>query len=477
MGSAIIVTPPARALTALRSLRHCGVVKPYNAGFPVPLRDWRSRLLMLRFISSVPALFLGIALLIGGSMMLGTLLAVRLTAAGLGAGTIGAVLTCYSLGFVVGTRLGVPVIQRVGHIRSFAAFAALACASVLLHPVFLNAPFWALLRVITGFSMACLTLDIESWINGRATPRNRGNLLAIYMVTYYVAAAVGQYLVGLTHNASPLPFNLIAILVVLSLVPVTLTRVEAPALSSGERMRFRELYAACPTGLAGALVSGVVNSAFLAVGPVYARLVGLNVSQLSQYMAIAVLAAMVMQWPVGKLSDLYDRRRMLVGLAALTAIASVGAAWVGRLSVPGLFATSALFMGLSAAVYPISVALTNDYLSHDQVVPASSGLLLSNGMGTCVGPLVGSFVMQWFTPAALFFFIAACLALLAVFGLFRSRTTPDVPLEDQGSYVTMQAPSTPVIAELDPRSDAFDLGGEAPRPEASAGDPRREAVP
>ncbi len=435
--------------------------------FGVASAVWGSGLSMLRFISSVPALFLGIGLLIGGSMMLGTLLAVRLTAAGFGPAIIGAVLTCYSFGFVAGTRLGVGVIQRVGHIRSFAAFAALACASVLLHPVFLNAPFWAVLRVITGFSMACLTLAIESWINGRATPRNRGNLLAIYMVTFYVAAAAGQYLVGLTHNGSPLPFNLIAILVVLSLVPVTLTRVEAPVLSSSERMSFRDLYAACPTGLAGSLASGVVNSAFLAVGPVYAKLVGLNVSQLSIYMAIAVLAAMVMQWPVGKLSDLYDRRRMLVALAALTAAAAVGAAYLGRLSTPGLFATSALFMGLSAAIYPISVALTNDYLSYDQVVPASSGLLFSNGVGTCIGPLAGSFVMQWFSPEALFLFIAGCLALLALFGLFRSQTTPDVPLEDQGSYVAMQAPSTPVMVEMDPRNDPLELGAEGTPLEAT----------
>lgn len=423
---------------------------------------------MLRFISSVPALFFGIALLIGGSMMLGTLLAVRLTAEGFSAGSIGAVLTCFSLGFVAGTRLGVPVIQRVGHIRSFAAFAALACASVLLHPIYVNGPFWALLRVVTGFSMACLTLAIESWINGRATQRNRGKLLSIYMVTYYVAAAVGQYLVGLTHSDSPLPFNIIAILVVLSLVPVTLTRVEAPALTSGERMGFRALYAACPTGLAGALTSGVVNSAFLSVGPVYARLVGLNVAQLSQYMAIAVLAAMVLQWPAGKMSDLYDRRRVLVGLAAVTAAASVGAAAAGRLSTPGLFATSALFMGLSAAVYPISVALTNDYLRYDQVVAASSGLLLSNGLGTCVGPLAGSFVMQWFGPEALFVFIAGCLGLLALFGLFRSHTTPDVPLEDQGSYVPMQAPSTPVMAELDPRNEQLESAPGAPAAAQSA---------
>jgi len=425
---------------------------------------------MLRFISSVPALFLGIALLISGSAMLGTLLAVRLTAAGFSAASIGAVLTFYSLGFVAGTRLGVPVIQRVGHIRSFAAFAALACVSVLLHPVYLNGPFWALLRVITGFSMACLTVAIESWINGRATPRNRGKLLSLYMVTYYVAAAIGQYLVGLAHSGSPLPFNLIAILVVLSLVPVTLTRVEAPTLSASERMGFRALYRACPTGLVGALASGVVNSAFLAVGPVYARMVGLNVAQLSQYMAISVFAAMVLQWPAGKLSDLYDRRRVLVAVAGATAVASLGAALAGRLSTPGLFASSALFMGFSAALYPISVALTNDFMRYDQVVAASSGLLLSNGVGTCVGPLAGALVMQGFGPDALFLFIAACLVLLAAFGLFRSQTTPDVPLEDQGSYVAMQVPATPVMSELDPRNEQFEAVAQAVQPPESSAD-------
>lgn len=411
---------------------------------------------MLSLVSSVPALFFGIALLVSGSFMLGTLLAMRLTVEGFSPGSIGVVMMFYSFGFVTGTRYGVPVIQRVGHIRSFAAFAAITCACFLFYPLFISGPAWVLLRVVNGFSMAGVTIVMESWINGRATNRNRGTLLSIYMVTYYLAAAVGELLIGLGQPGSSPLFNVAAILVVLSLVPVTLTGVAAPSLEQSERLSFRRLYVISPTGLIGALATGVVISAFLSIGPVYAQLRGLNANQLSQYMAVSVVAAMLLQWPAGKLSDLYDRRRVLSGLAALAGLFSLGAALVGDVSVVGLFLFTALFMGVASSLYPISVALINDYMEYDQIVAASSGLLLSYGIGTCFGPLAGSLVMQWYGPHALFLFICLCLALLASYGWYRSLYTPDVPLEDQASHVTVVAPSSPVIAEIDPRNDEFE---------------------
>lgn len=411
---------------------------------------------MLRLVSSVPALFFGVALLVSGSFMLGTLLAVRLTIEGFSTGSIGLILTFYSFGFVTGTRFGAQVIQRVGHIRSFAAFAAITCACILTYPLAVNGPIWAALRIVNGFSMAGLTMAMESWINGRATNRNRGKLLSIYMVTYYLAAVVGELLIAFGKpDSSPL-FNVTAILVVLSLVPVTLTSVLAPSLEQSQRLSFRRLYALSPTGLVGALVAGLVISAFLSIGPVYAKLRGFSIEQLSLYMALSVLAAMLLQWPAGKLSDLYDRRRVLTRLAALASLLSLGAALVGGVSIVGLFLLTALFLGVSTSLYPISVALVNDSMDYDHIVAASSGLLLSYGVGTCIGPLAGSLVMQWLQPDALFYFTAACLVLLAVFGHYRSVSTPDVPLEDQASHVTVVTPSTPVIAEIDPRNEEFE---------------------
>lgn len=425
---------------------------------------------MFRVVHSLLALVMSITLLTAGNSLLSTLLSVRLSMEGYSPGVIGPILVLYSFGFVAGSLYCDRVIRRVGHIRAFAVFAALAGVAALLYPMLVSGYAWAVLRAMTGFCMAGLLVVIESWISTRATNANRGTLFAVYQVTFYLASAAGQGLMAVSNPSAYQAFSLIAIIICLSLIPLSLTHLEAPQLDTAERLSFRSLYRISPIGLIGAFSGGLLLSAFAYLGPVYARLVGLSIPKLSLFMALSVFSAMLFAWPAGRLSDGFGRRRMLLGVATVTGLSSLVAAMVGTSYMPALFAFMSVSMGLAAALYPISVAVMNDYLHNEQIVAASAGLLLSYGLGTCVGPLGGSLAMHLFGPPGLFLFNAGSMLLLLIYGVYRVQSSEDVPVEEQEEYVPAPAMATPVIVEIDPRNVEFEVV-------PTAGEPGDENVP
>lgn len=410
---------------------------------------------MRQIVISLTAMFVSLALLTAGSSLLGTLLSVRLSMEGFSPAVVGLVLVFHSIGFVLGTRMVTRVIRRVGQVRSFAAFAAVGCAAALVHPMYVDGFLWAVLRGLVGFCFAGLIVVLESWISGRASNTTRGALLGIYQVVYFSSAAMGQFLVGLgAPDAYPV-YSLVAMLVVLSLVPLSLTRSEAPVMGPVERLGFRELYRLSPTGLAGGLVSGAAASAFLALGPLYADQVGFSVQAVARYMMYAVLATMILQWPLGRVSDLFDRRRVVAALAAVAGVgaaaASAGEAWL-----PVLYLGTWLVFGITGCLYPISLAMINDGMEEGNPVAASAGLLFVYGVGTCIGPVFAALLMQVAGPAGLFHFLVVALTGLAGYTAWRIRYTPDLPAEQQGRFVTMAASeAAPALLELDPRSEEY----------------------
>ena len=271
--------------------------------------------MLLPTLFAVIALFASLAFLVTGNAMLGTTAALRLEIEGFDPGLIGVVLALTSLGFVLGSLHGVRIVQRVGHIRAFAAFAALAASAALAHPLHVSVASWLVFRFVLGFCVAGLMLVTESWINGRATPQTRGSLLATYMVLFFLAASSGQFLVALGDPGQYQLFVVAAIFVVLSLVPVALTRASPPEIERADGLGFRALWRRSELGLVGAAVSGAVLGAFGTVGPVYAYEMGFPVEEVAAFMGIAILAAMALQWPMGYLSDLLPRRLVIIIIA------------------------------------------------------------------------------------------------------------------------------------------------------------------
>jgi MFS family permease len=403
-------------------------------------------------VTSLSALILSIVLLVSGNAFLMTLLGIRLSIEEVSPDVIGWVLVCYSIGFVLGTLYVHKIIGRVGHIRAFAVFAAMAAVVSLMYPMAVSMIFWAVLRVLSGFSIAGVLVVIESWFSSRATNANRGALFAVYQIVFYLSAAGGQLIVNVGDPASFLPFSLAAILLTVALIPLSLTRMEAPVIEQVHRMSVFKLARESFSGVAGALICGVLIGGFYALGPVYATLVGLDVARTSTFMASAIVAAMLLAWPLGRLCDRFDRRRVMFWIALFAAASAVGVAVFGAASLPLLTLLVGLFTGLSATIYPVAVAITNDRMESNKIVAASSTLLLSYGIGSVIGPITMAELINLLGPAGLFYGNAGFLLLLAVITSYRISHTDDVPVEEQEHFVPTMPEASPVLAEMDPRN-------------------------
>ncbi|WP_166254720.1 MFS transporter [Marinobacter salicampi] len=411
---------------------------------------------MQRTALTLSSLITSIILLIMGNAFLTTLLGLRLSIEEFNPSVIGWILVFYSVGFVAGTLYAGRIIEKVGHIRAFAVFAAVLSASVLIYPMAVEAWLWGFLRVLGGFVMAGLMIVMESWFSSKADNRNRASLFAIYQIIFFLSTAGGQVLIRVGDPSGFIPFSLAAILVVLALTPLALTRRESPTITRGERMSLRHLYRTSPAGTAGALIAGLLISAFYAMGPVYANRIGLDVTQLSNFMASAIVAAMLLAWPIGRLCDRFDRYRVMVISAIIAAACSLAAALLGEYNMLLLVFFVGLYMGIAAAIYPIAVAITNDLMDSHKVTAASTALLLSYGVGSIVGPLVSALFMDLLGPRGLFVSNALILGGLIAFMLVGPGRVAHPPVARQEQYYTTIPEAALGIADIDPRNQEFD---------------------
>lgn len=410
---------------------------------------------MQKTIVSLSSLIVSIILLIVGNAFLMTLVGLRLSLESFSAGVIGWILAFYSIGFVAGTLYAGRIIEKAGHIRAFAFFAAALSASILIYPMAIEANLWGGLRAVGGFAMAGLMIVMESWFSSKADNRNRASLFAVYQIIFFLSTAGGQVLIRVADPSGFIPFSLAAMLVVLALTPLSLTRQASPGITETERLSLNKLYRKSPAGTLGALIAGLLISAFYAMGPVYADRIGLELDQLSNFMASAIVAAMILAWPVGRVCDRFDRYRVMVVVAIIAALSSIIAATIGSDSMVVLTFFVGLYMGLSAAIYPIAVAITNDLMESDQITSASTALLLSYGLGSILGPLISAMFMEVLGARGLFIsnaLILAGLTLFMVAGPGRSHPT----IKRQESYYTTTPEAALGVAELDPRNTEFE---------------------
>lgn len=413
---------------------------------------------MRKTLVHVVALFASMALLIAGNGLLATLLSVRLELEDFSTPGIATVLSIYSLGFIAGSLWLDRVIHRVGHIRAFAAFAALYSACILAFPLQVSLPAWIVLRVLTGFCIAGLTLVMESWLNGHATVESRGRLLAVYMVIFYLAATAGQLLLRIADPADLLLFSLAAILVALAVLPLALTRSAAPEITPAPRLPLAALMRRAPLGVAAAFAAGVVTSAFSGAGPIYAVRLGLAPESIALFMAAPVLASMAVQAPVGWVSDRLPRKAVLSTVALLALVSALVVPLLQEQSWWLLGSAIALHAALASVLYPVSLAITHDALDAHHVIPANATLLLALGLGTVIGPLAAPVAMAAAGPAGLFLFITlALLALVLVLAALQRRQLA-VPVAAQVHGVVAMPPvATPQAVEMDPRAGPEDF--------------------
>ena len=406
---------------------------------------------MVTSLANVRTFLLAIFMIMAGSGFLSTLVAVRLEKAGTSAPIIGMVATAYFAGLMVGSLRATAIIASVGHIRAFAAFVSVLSASSLAYAIDDSVVVWLSLRFIDGLMISGVYICLESWLNERTDRVGRSSVLAGYMVALYSGQAAGQFLLNAGKESPALPFMYSAILLSIAVLPVVLTKVAQPSIGEQKPLSIRRLYQISPLGVIGVTATGMMLGAFYAMGPIFAQRLGMNLSSVALFTSCVIAGGVVLQWPLGALSDRFDRRRVII--AAFLG-ASVFSGVIAAFAAPGLhiFVLGAIFGGLSFALYPLCVAHSNDHIEASERIGASGGLVLAYSIGAVAGPMLGSIGIAIGGPAGLFAAIGLVALLATLFGFWRMSARSAIPNEDQGAWQTLPR-TTPMATSATDLSD------------------------
>ena len=383
-------------------------------------------------------LLLGMGVLMLGAGLQSTLLGLRATLDGFPTLVTGIVMSCYYVGYVLGTVTAPPLLRQLGHIRVFAALAAVASVAILIQGCFVNPWAWGAMRLLSGLCFAGIYVVAESWLNDRASRANRGRLFAMYMLILYVGLGAAQFLLILSDPRTPTPFMLVSVLISLAMVPIVVSAQQVPNHALPRKVRLWELYRNSPLGVVAVTVSGLISAIIFSMGPVYARLSGLETNSVATFMAVSILAAVVTQYPVGRLSDRMDRRTVIAGVCTLAMLVAAGIVAFPEMPHIVFLALAALFSGFALTLYSLSVSHVNDKLEPAQMVASSSTLLLLNGGAAAVGPMLAGSLMTAFGPRAYFATLAALSGTLAVYDMWRKSRRRPVPPSQKGPFIRAQ---------------------------------------
>ncbi|BBU55808.1 MFS transporter [Mameliella alba] len=402
---------------------------------------------MVHVLKNSWALLLGMLLLMIGNGLQGSLLGVRGAAAGFSAGTMSIVMAGYFAGFLLASRTVPGMIRRVGHVRVFAALGSFVSAVLILFPAVQDPIAWTLGRLVLGFCFCGVYVTAESWLNNAADNETRGQTLSAYMIVQMAGIIVSQALLVIPDVSGFLLFVIPSVLVSISFAPILLSISPTPAFESSKPMTLRELYGVSPLGMVGMFLLGGVFAAQFGMAAVYATEVGLKLTQISIFVASFYVGALVLQYPLGWVSDRVDRRWLIMLVAACGAGAAVLATVSGG-SFAVLVAAAFVIGGCSNPLYSLLIAYTNDFLNHEDMASASAGLLFVNGLGAIAGPLIIGWVMERAGPQGFFLLIFTLLALVSLYALYRMTQRAAPSVEDTGAYAPVMPSSTPVALEV-----------------------------
>ncbi|MFA5592683.1 MAG: MFS transporter [Micavibrio sp.] len=402
---------------------------------------------MHKTILSTWPLFFGVAMIMIGNGLQGTLLGVRATMEGFPTYSTGIIMSMYYAGFMLGSHFVPKLIQGVGHIRVFTALAAIASTTVLFHGMFPDEWVWGFVRAATGFAFAGMYIVIESWLNNAVDNKGRGKMMAFYLVVLYASMAIGQYMLGAADPGTMDLFIWTSVLISVAVLPISLSSRPAPTFNAPEKVSPHMLFKTSPLGIYGVFASGMASACLFAIGPVYAAEAGFTLPQIANFMAAAIIGAVALQFPIGWLSDKYDRRKILICVSMLAAIACGLALLAAPYNSSALYLAMFMLGGTALTIYGLSTAHTNDHLAPAQIVAASAGLIMINGIGSIIGPTASSALMNITGPWMLFAMMGAVYGSIAVFGIYRAICTAPVPMEQQDPFVPQASPSTALVMQ------------------------------
>ena len=408
------------------------------------------------------ALFLGIGIMMIAHGLQMQIMGIRSVLEEFSVLTTGFIMSGYFVGYFIGSKTTPNLVQKVGHIRVFAAFASLASLSALVAVVYVNPFMWIASRFITGISIVSCFVVAESWLNDRASNKNRGQLLSTYMIVMFFGLAIGMLLLNVSEPKAYEPFILVSILLSLALVPILLTKRPAPKFKKIGTISVKELFEISPLGTVSSFLTGAIHAAFFSLISVYATKAGLTLFETSILLFIATISGVFGQGPIGYFSDIYDRRKVIV----IVTFASSALAFLSILSSSDplqntyymnefafkkilFFLFVGAYTSLCLPLFSLNLAHTNDFVPKEKFVAAGGGLQLIFGIGAISGPIICSIFIGWFGLNGFFVFLLLIHAFIGFFGIYRMRVRKTAENPDS-TFTPMPATITPAGLELDP---------------------------
>ena len=407
------------------------------------------------------ALFLGMGLIMLAHGYQGSLLGIRAVREDFSLISTGFMLSGYFIGYFIGAKTISNLVSRVGHIRVFAAFASIASIVILLHSIIINPFSWFILRIVTGFSMVCLYTIAESWLNDRSSNKNRGSVLSIYMIILYGAMALGMFFINFSRPENFQPFILVSLIMSMSLIPILLTKRKPPTFKKILGMKLKELYKTSPFGLVSSLLCGSAHSALFSLLAVYAASMNFTIFEISVVTFLVAISGAISQWPIGKLSDVLDRRLVIIYCTFASALFALFAIIASsQIYMPEGLASSKnwfyffvmLFSFCSLPMFALIFAHTNDFIPKEKFVSAGAGLQFVFGLGAMIGPFFCSLFMDIVGPNGFFIYLILFHILIGSFGIYRMRIREAVENPDS-QFAPMPQTITPLGLELNPSTE------------------------
>ncbi|GHG77243.1 MFS transporter [Alishewanella longhuensis] len=407
---------------------------------------------------SFSSLFSTTLIMVLGAGLLTTYLALSLARDGVEQLWIGGMMSAYYFGLVVGSKVGHRLIARVGHIRTFVASAGIVTASALGHALTDVLEIWLILRLIVGTGMMCQYMVLESWLNEQAESNQRGTVFAGYMIVSYLGMVGGQTVLSLFPELGLEPLLLVGICYALCIVPIALTRRIHPQPLHPAPLKILTFWRKVPQSLTTILIAGGISGSFYGLAPAFAAGTGLSNAEVATFMSATILAGLLAQWPMGKLSDRIPRSRLLRVNSALLGVLVLT---ISLVPISGwLLLLATFFFGILAfTLYPLATALANQNIEQTERVALSATILLTFGIGATLGPLVASFLMQLLGNSMLYLYMAVCCFILFLRLTrvnYNQKTAKKLLAQQQSSDYQLASGdlvSSPLGAALDPRVD------------------------
>lgn len=401
---------------------------------------------MIAVLSSVWALLLGIVLIMLGNGMHFTLIGLRGGIEGFSATELAIVTSGYFVGFLSGARLTPVLIQRVGHVRVFAALGSFMSAALIAFTLLAEPWAWTLLRVLVGFCMSGIYVAAESWLNNAATNETRGKVLSAYMIAQTLGIIGAQGLLTLGDAGTSVLFIGASILVSVSFAPILLSVTPAPVVEVARPMPLHRLFISSPLGTLGIFLLGSVYATQSGMGAVFGTQIGMTASQIALFVAMLFAGALLMQYPIGWMSDRVDRRQLIFGASTIGATSCL-LGWAFGGGLWALMAAAFFAGGVTTPLYALLLAYTNDFLSSEDMPAASGGLVFTFGLGAIAGPMITGWAMQQLGPFAFWLVLAVTFAAMALYALYRMTQRAPIPVDETESYVGVLPTASPVTVE------------------------------